>query len=62
MSLGRKNIMNAVEWLFIFGILFCHREKPAMIYAAVVCATTHNFRWNRFPVFFNTLHFSYANC
>ena len=52
MSLGRKNIMNAVEWLFIFGILFCHREKPAMIYAAVVCATTHNFRWNRFPVFF----------
>ena len=52
--MGRKSIMNAVKWLFMFGILFCDREKPAVIYAAVVCAATHNFRWNRFPVFLYT--------
>lgn len=54
MSMGRENVTNAVKWLFMLAFCFCHREKPAMSYVAVVCAITQNFHWNRFPVFLYT--------
>jgi hypothetical protein len=54
MSVGRKNVTNAVKRLFMLAFCFCHREKPAMSYAAVIGAVTHthNFHWNHFSVFF----------
>lgn len=41
MSVGRKNVTNAVKRLFMLAFCFCHREKPAMSYAAAVGAVTH---------------------